>query len=138
MEYSDYEKYEISKIAKKLIKKEKKELKKDKLTWKETERLFNIAVQLMEEDKKPKCIYCDITLDDEDPHNGFCSNKCKVINKRILKEEEKQARAYEQWAEGKTREEIINMTEEQYAKWNSLCNFDLWVCVSLQEKYNKH
>jgi hypothetical protein len=136
MEYSDYEQYKIQKYAKKLILKEKKQLNKKNLTWKETERLFNIAVQLMEEDKKPKCISCDDTL--ENPNTSFCSEKCEVVNRRILKEEEKQAKAYRKWAEGKTREQITEMTEEQYARWNTLCNFDLWVCEVLQEKYGKY
>lgn len=127
MEYSDFEKSRIEKYAKKLILKEKKILKKDKLTWKETERLFNIAVQLMEEDKKPKCISCDDTL--ENPTNGlFCSDKCEVVNRRILKEEEKVAKEYREWAKDKNQKELVQMTQEQYAKWHNLCNFDLWVC----------
>jgi Fe-S-cluster-containing dehydrogenase component len=133
--YTDYEKYIINKYSKELIINEKKQQNKDKLTWKETERLFNIAIQKMEDDKLPKCSVCDNYL--KVSQINFCSPICYDKNLIMLKEEEEEAQKYREFINNKTEKEIINtITKKQFKKWYNLIAFNFLIFETLKDKYN--
>lgn len=111
-EYTDYENHRIYSISKQLIIAEKKRLNKKKLSWAEVHRVYNMAVQKMEDEKLPRCGWCDKYSDEP-----LCSTKCVKALEKQNEEGKIKWEEYLKWWDGLTTDEKYNVSPENQIKY---------------------
>ena len=111
-EYTDYENHRIYSISKQLIIAEKKCLNKKKLSWSEVQRIYNIAVQKMEDEKLPRCRWCDKYSDEP-----LCSTKCVKALEKQNEEGKIKWLEYTKWWDGLTTDEKYNVSPKNQIKY---------------------
>ena len=111
-QFTEYEESRIYSISKQLIIAEKKRLNKKNLSWNEVHRIYNMAVQKMEDEKLPRCGWCDKYSD-----IPLCSPQCvKALDKQNT-EGAKKWKEYLKWWDSLTVDEKYNISPENQIKY---------------------
>jgi hypothetical protein len=110
--FTDYENHRIYSISKELIKAEKKRLNKKKLNWAEVHRIYNIAVDKMEDEKLPRCHRCDKYSDEP-----ICSIECKKEFEKQQEEDQIKWKEYLKWWDNLSVDEKYNISPENQIKY---------------------
>jgi hypothetical protein len=111
-QYTEYEQSRIYSISKQLIIAEKKQLNKNKLTWCEIQRIYNMAVDKMEDEKLPRCHRCDRYSDEP-----LCSIKCKKDFERQQEEDNIKWVEFRKWWDNLSTDEKYNVSETNQLKY---------------------
>jgi len=111
-EFTDYENHRIYSISKQLIISEKKRLNKKKLSWTEVHRIYNMAVDKMEDEKLPRCGWCDKLS--EEP---LCSTQCISALEKQNEEHNIKWKEYLKWWDSLTVDEKYNVSHENQLKY---------------------
>jgi len=111
-DFTDYEKSRIYSISKELIKNEKKQKNKKTLNWLEVNKIYNCAVQMMEDEKLPRCHRCNKYSDEP-----ICSLSCKKDFEKQQEEENIKWKEYLNWWDNLKVDEKYNISPENQIKY---------------------